>query len=121
MYTILALVPFVVFFITWLIVYNSKRDKRKATHLSMDLTTVFLIGSVGYMSRNLFNSSLLLWLIILLFLIAAGLLGSMQNRMKGRIDLKKIVRTLSRLGFLVLTTCYVMLVVVGIGKYMFLS
>ncbi|SDC73571.1 Protein of unknown function [Paenibacillus sp. UNCCL117] len=121
LYTLLALVPFVVFFITWLIVYYNKRDKRKATHLSMDVTTLFLIGSVAYMSRNLFNSAFLLWMIVLLFLVAAGLLGSMQNRLKGRVDLKKIARTLSRLGFLVLTACYVMLLVVGIGKYMLQS
>lgn len=84
----------------------------------MDITTLFLIGSVAFMSRNLFGSGMLFWTIVLLFLIAAGLLGNLQNRMKGRIDIIKIARTLGRFGFLVLTACYVLLLVVGIGKYM---
>ncbi|MEK8129703.1 DUF3397 domain-containing protein [Paenibacillus filicis] len=121
LYTLLALVPFVAFFITWFIVYRMTGDKRRATHLSMDITTLFLIGSVGFISRNLFGSAFLLWMIILLFLVAAGLLGSMQTRMKGRVNLMKITRTLSRLGFLILTACYVLLLVVGIGTYMFQS
>ncbi|MED4601123.1 DUF3397 domain-containing protein [Paenibacillus validus] len=119
LYMLLALVPFVAFFIVWTIAYWVSRDKRKATHLSMDITTLFLIGSVAFMSRNLFGSGMLSWTIVLLFLVAAGLLGNLQNRLKGRIDMMKIARTLGRFGFLVLTACYVLLLVVGIGKYMF--
>ncbi|MBP1156291.1 hypothetical protein ACVLD2_003002 [Paenibacillus sp. PvR052] len=119
LYKVIAFVPFVAFMIIWLIGYYSYgRDKRKATHLSMDITTLFLIGSVAYMSRNLFGSGMLLWTIVLLFLIAAGLLGNLQNRIKGRIDVVKIVRTLGRLGFLLLGACYVLLLFIGIGKYM---
>ncbi|TVY09614.1 DUF3397 domain-containing protein [Paenibacillus cremeus] len=117
-YTMLSLVPFVAFFITWFIVFMISRNKRQATYMSMDITTLFLIGSVAYMSRNLFGSAMLLWTIVLLFLVAAGLLGNVQNRMKGRIDLVKIARMLSRVGFLALTACYVVLLILGIGKYM---
>ncbi|GLI08347.1 hypothetical protein YDYSG_43780 [Paenibacillus tyrfis] len=118
LYTFLALVPFVAFFIVWVAVYYYTKDKRRATHLSMDITTLFLIGSVAFMSRNLFDSGMLLWTIVLLFLVAAGLLGNMQNRLKGKIDLIKIARTLGRLGFVLLTACYVLLLFIGIGKYM---
>ncbi|ALS21355.1 DUF3397 domain-containing protein [Paenibacillus naphthalenovorans] len=122
LYKVIAFVPFVAFLITWLIVYyGCGRNKRKATYVSMDITTLFLIGSVAYMSRNLFGSGMLLWTIILFFLIAAGLLGNLQNRIKGRIDLVKIVRTLGRLGFLLLGACYVLLLFFGIGKYMISS
>lgn len=118
LYTFLAVVPFVAFIIVWIAVYYYTKDKRKATHLSMDITTLFLIGSVAFMSRNLFDSGMLLWTIVLLFLVAAGLLGNMQNRLKGKIDLIKIARTLGRLGFVLLTACYVLLLFIGIGKYM---
>ncbi len=118
LYTFLALVPFVAFFIVWVTVYYYTKDKRRATHLSMDITTLFLIGSVAFMSRNLFDSGMLLWTIVLLFLVAAGLLGNMQNRLKGKIDLIKIARTLGRLGFVLLAACYVLLLFIGIGKYM---
>ncbi|MFB6363784.1 DUF3397 domain-containing protein [Paenibacillus elgii] len=118
LYMFLAVVPFVAFIIVWVAVYYYTKDKRKATHLSMDITTLFLIGSVAFMSRNLFDSGMLLWTIVLLFLVAAGLLGNMQNRLKGKIDLIKIARTLGRLGFVLLTACYVLLLFIGIGKYM---
>ncbi len=118
LYTFFAIVPFVAFFIVWIAVYYITKNKRKATHLSMDITTLFLIGSVAFMSRNLFDSGMLLWTIVLLFLVAAGLLGNMQNRLKGKIDLIKIARTLGRLGFVLLTACYVLLLFIGIGKYM---
>lgn len=119
LYKVIAFVPFVAFAITWLIAYYGYgRNKRKATHLSMDITTLFLIGSIAYMSRLLFGSGMLLWTIVLFFLIAAGLLGNMQHRIKGRINLVKIARTLGRLGFLLLGACYVLLLFIGIGKYM---
>ncbi|UUZ85542.1 DUF3397 domain-containing protein [Paenibacillus sp. P26] len=121
LYAVLALVPFVAFFITWFIAYRFTRDKRRSTHYSMDITTLFLIGSVAYMGRNIFGSGMLLWTLLLLFLVAAGSLGNLQNRLKGRIDLIKIARTLSRLGFLVLSACYLLLLVIGIGKNMIIQ
>ncbi|MCZ8518757.1 MULTISPECIES: DUF3397 domain-containing protein [Paenibacillus] len=118
LYLFLALVPFAAFLLTWGAVYGITRDKRKATHYSMDITSVFLIGSVAVMSRNIFGSGMLGWTVVLVFLVAAGLLGNMQNRKRGKVDLVRIARTLGRLGFVFLSACYVLLLLVGIGKYM---
>lgn len=120
LYTFISLFPFVAFFITRFASYWITRDKKKSTHLSMDITTLFLIGSVWSMSRNVLQSGMLIWIILLLFLIAAGLLGNLQNRLRGKIDLWKIGKTMSRFGFIVLTACYVILLCLGIGKYMLL-
>ncbi|PZE22664.1 DUF3397 domain-containing protein [Paenibacillus xerothermodurans] len=117
-YTFLALVPFVAFFAAWGITYWFTRNKRKATHAAIDVTTLFLIGSVSVITRELFGTSFGLWAVVLLFLIAGGLLGNLQNRIKGKINLLKIVRTLSRLGFVVLSACYLVLICIGIGKNM---
>lgn len=121
LYTLLSVFPPVAFLITWFIANGVWRDKRKATHVSMDVTTLFLIGSVSVMSRTIFGTPMVFWGIMLLFLIAAGLLGNLQNRLKGRIDLRKIVKTVGRLGFLVLSACYALLLCIGIGKYMIAS
>lgn len=120
-YVFLAFVPFVAFFITWFIVYGFSRNKRQSTYWSMDVTTLFLIGSLAYMSRAVFQSSWLLWIVILLFLIAAGVLGNLQNRIRGKLNVLKIAKTLSRLGFLVLTALYVLLMAIGIGKSMLIQ
>ncbi|MDQ1912972.1 DUF3397 domain-containing protein [Paenibacillus sp. GD4] len=117
-YTMLAMVPFVAFLVTWFIVYWVCKDKKTATHLSMDVTTLFLIGSVAVMSNRLFQSGMLFWTVVLLFLVLAGLLGNLQTRIRGRVDMGKIAKTLSRLGFVVLSACYVVLLIIGIGKYM---
>jgi hypothetical protein len=114
----LAMVPFVAFLVTWFIVYWVCKDKKTATHLSMDVTTLFLIGSVAVMSNRLFQSGMLFWTVVLLFLVLAGLLGNLQTRIRGRVDMGKIAKTLSRLGFVVLSACYVVLLIIGIGKYM---
>ncbi len=84
----------------------------------MDVTTLFLIGSVAVMSNRLFQSGMLFWTVVLLFLVLAGLLGNLQTRIRGRVDMGKIAKTLSRLGFVVLSACYVVLLIIGIGKYM---
>jgi hypothetical protein len=120
-YTFLALVPFVSFFAAWGIVYWLSRDKKKATHIAIDITTFFLVGSVSVLTRQLFGTGFGLWAVILLFLIAGGLLGNLQNRVRGRINLYKIVKTLLRFGFVILSACYVLLVFIGIGKYIIVS
>ncbi|MCS7463427.1 DUF3397 domain-containing protein [Paenibacillus doosanensis] len=116
-YTFLALVPFVCFFAAWGIVYGLTKEKKKATYMAVDITTLFLIGSVTVMTRNIFQSGFGLWAVILLFLVVGGLLGSMQSRLRGKIDPLKIVRSLLRIGFVVLSASYVLLLFIGIGKY----
>ncbi|MCR8634983.1 MULTISPECIES: DUF3397 domain-containing protein [Paenibacillus] len=120
-YTFLALVPFVSFFAAWGIVYWVTGDKKRATHFAIDITTLFLIGSVSLMTRQLFGTGFGLWFVLLLFLIAGGLIGNMQNRMKGKINFYKIIKSLLRLGFVVLSACYVLLLFIGIGKYIISS
>jgi hypothetical protein len=120
-YTFLALVPFVSFFIVWGIVYGITKDKRKATHRAIDITTLFLIGSVSVLTRHLFGTGFGLWAVILIFLIAGGMLGNLQNRVKGKINFLKITRSLLRFGFVFLSACYVLLLCIGIGKYMLTS
>ncbi|NOU95421.1 DUF3397 family protein [Paenibacillus sp. LMG 31456] len=120
-YTFLALVPFVSFFAAWGITYWVTGDKKRATHMAIDITTLFLIGSVSVMTRQLFGTGFGLWFVLLLFLITGGMIGNLQNRTKGKINLYKIVKTLLRLGFVVLSACYVLLLFIGIGKYIVTS
>jgi hypothetical protein len=120
-YTFLALVPFVSFFVAWGVVYGLTKNKKKATHTAIDVTTLFLIGSVSVLTKKLLGSEMGLWFVVLLFLVSGGLIGNLQNRMKGKIDLRKIVKTLLRLGFVVLSTCYVLLLCFGLGKYIVTS
>jgi hypothetical protein len=120
-YTFLALVPFVAFFVVWGFVYWVTQDNRKATHRAIDITTFFLIGSVSVMTKYLFGTGYGLWAVILIFLIAGGMLGNLQTRVKGKINLLKIMRSLLRFGFIFLSACYILLLCIGIGKYIWTS
>lgn len=120
-YTFLALMPFVSFFAAWGIVYKVTKDKKKATSAAIDVTTLFLIGSVSVLTKRLLDSEFGLWFVVLMFLIAGGLIGNMQNRLKGKVDLVKILKAMLRLGFVVLSACYLLLLCIGLGKYIITS
>jgi hypothetical protein len=50
----------------------------------MDVTMLFLIGSVSVIWNHLFQAKFGFWLIILVLLIAFGLIGGYQNQTKGK-------------------------------------
>lgn len=114
LYAFFAVVPFVPFFAAWLIAYVRLRDKRRATRLAMDVTTLFLIGSVSIMFRKTTGSALGLWIVILLFLLLAGFIGRQQNKLKGKVNVPRIVKIVFRLAFFVMSLLYFALLLVGI-------
>lgn len=118
LYAGLALVPFIPFLVAWFTVYFITSNKKRATRISMDITSVLLLGSVSIMLHEIFRSWFVFWLLILLFLIAAGLIGRQQNVLRGSIDVAKILKILSRIGFLVLSLIYIVLVIISISNYM---
>ncbi len=118
-YAALAVVPFIPFFIIWIALYFVYKNKKKAMNISMDMTTLLLVGSVTAMFNDIFKSGFGFWLILLFFLTAFGLLGGLQNRLKGRLDVKKLVKALWRFGFLALSALYVLFLFIGLGKYIY--
>jgi hypothetical protein len=114
-YASLAVVPFITFALVWVVVYALKKEKKFATTFAMDVTTVLLIGVVSALYNRLFQSTFGLYLLLLLFLIAFGFLGNIQQRSKGKVDLRRIVRAIWRLGFLGLSAAYILLVTIGMA------
>lgn len=115
----LAVAPFISFFALWFVSYFIFRNKKKATALAMDITMFFLIAVVSVMFNEIFNSGLGFWLILLFFLIAAGLMGSAQTRLKGRVDAVKIYKVIWRIGFIFLGVLYILFIFIGIIKNIF--
>ncbi|RQW11771.1 DUF3397 domain-containing protein [Paenibacillus rhizophilus] len=109
--------PVLPFFLVYYISVSLGRGKKPALQLAMDVTTVFLLFSVSALFNNLFQSGFGFYLILILVLIAAGLIGGAQNRIKGRVDGKRLLRAVWRLGFLVMGTGYVIFMVFGMIKY----
>lgn len=115
-YAAFAVMPFLSFVLIWLLTYVFLRDKKKSTRLTMDITTLFLIGIVSAQWDNLFRSTFGFWLIVLVILIFFGLVGGFQTKEKGRTDLFKVTRVVWRLSFVGLSALYIILLLLIVGR-----
>jgi len=115
-YGLLALIPFIPFGIVYAIARLMHGDRKRAFRLAMDVTTALLIGIVSVLFNEIFGSSFGFYGILLAVLIAAGLLGNLQYRKKGRIDASRIGRAVWRLGFFALSLLYVLFMCIRIGQ-----
>ncbi|MFF2909690.1 DUF3397 domain-containing protein [Paenibacillus sp. NPDC057934] len=113
----LSVIPVVPFLLVYFIGTGMKKDRRKIFFLAMDVSTIFLLLSVSALFNNIFSSKSGFYLILLIVLISAGLIGGAQNRMKGKVDGKRILRAVWRLSFIVMSTFYVLFMFVGLIKY----
>ncbi|NMO94794.1 DUF3397 domain-containing protein [Paenibacillus lemnae] len=114
---VMSLVPIIPFGLVYLIVYYSTRDKKQATGLSMDVTTLFLLVSVSALFNILFKSQSGFYLMMLLLLITAGLIGGAQNRWKGKVDGKRLFRAVWRLAFVSMSAGYILFAFIGLVQY----
>jgi hypothetical protein len=110
-------IPIVPFLLVYFIGTGMKKDRRKTFFLAMDVTTIFLFLSVSALFNNIFKSGFGFYLILLIVLISAGLIGGAQNRLKGKVDGKRILRAVWRLSFIVMSVGYVLFMLVGLIKY----
>lgn len=115
-----SILPFFPFLIVFAVSrYILKMEKKKSLLSSMDITTFFLIFSVAALFNVIFTSRFGFYLILLLLLLALGLIGGAQNRIKGKVDSKRLCRAVWRLTFMAMTLAYILLTVVGIFKNIF--
>lgn len=117
-----SILPFFPFLIVFVICrFMLKMEKKKSLLASMDITTAFLILSIATLFNVIFVSRFGFYLILLLLLLALGLIGGAQNRIKGKVDGKRLCRAVWRLTFVGTALTYVLLTVIGIFKNIFNS
>ncbi|WP_410768031.1 DUF3397 domain-containing protein [Fontibacillus sp. BL9] len=114
---ILAIMPVIPFVLVYFIASYVKKDKKAAVKLAMDVTTVFLILSVSALFNNVFGSNFGFYLILLVLLIATGLIGGAQNRLKGKVDMRRLVRAVWRLTFAGTGVAYILLFLISFITY----
>jgi hypothetical protein len=113
-YVALAYIPHLTFIIIWFLIYFIKKDKKKSTRLAIDITTALLLGTVAMQMHKLFGSWFGFWFMLFLILLITGLIGRQQNDLRGFVHLPRILKILSRIGFVVLSFFYVVLLLVGL-------
>ena len=113
-YGYLSVLPFIPFAAVYIGTYLYSRDRKQSIRMAMDVTMVFLIGSVSGLFNQLFGGSFGFYGILLVMLICAGLLGNLQYRTKGRFDPVRIIRVIWRIGFFVLALLYIIFLIIGL-------
>ncbi|GAA0412009.1 DUF3397 domain-containing protein [Paenibacillus motobuensis] len=113
-FTILPIIPF---FLVYLISIFLKKEKRASLLLAMDVTTFFLILSVSILFNNVFHSQFGFYLILLILLIVVGLIGGAQNRLKGKVDVNRMLRAVWRLAFAGAGIVYIILFLISFFTY----
>ena len=113
-YASVAIVPIIPFFIVFFFMRARTGARKMAIRKAMDVTPVFLITTVAVLINNRFGGSFGLYLILLIMLILAGLIGNAQNRARGTVDAAKLFRAVWRLSFFGMSVLYVLLMFVEV-------
>lgn len=122
LYALLGTVPFLLFPLAGLTAYLIVKDRKKAVRFAADFTMFFLIGSVSVVYDELFGTTVKgFWLVLLLMLLLTGLLGNLQNRVRGKLNPDKLFRAVWRIGFLILAVAYLLMLIIGIIKQMIVA
>ncbi|MNO70944.1 hypothetical protein D3C76_618450 [compost metagenome] len=115
--TVLSIIPIAPFLLVYFITYYLKKDKKRSITLAMDVTTLFLILAVSALFNNVFGSNFGFYLILLILLITLGLIGGAQNRLKGKVDIRRMLRAVWRLTFAGTGIAYVVLFLISFITY----
>lgn len=116
---VFSILPFFPFILVFFIYRKWKNNERNALLVAMDVTTVFLIVSVSALFNNIFDSKSGFYLILLFLLIAVGMIGGAQNRMKGKVDITRMLRAVWRMAFAIMTCSYILFTIIGLFRYIF--
>ncbi|WP_438351635.1 DUF3397 domain-containing protein [Paenibacillus sp. FA6] len=120
-FIIFSILPFFPFLLVYFSHLKWKNNKRNALLVAMDVTTVFLIISVSALFNNIFTSRSGFYLILLFLLLAVGMIGGAQNRIKGKVDVTRMVRAVWRMAFIIMMCSYALFAVIVLFKYIYKS
>jgi predicted lysophospholipase L1 biosynthesis ABC-type transport system permease subunit len=110
---IFVLIPFLGYFISFILAKEIMKNHRKAVHLAIDVTTFLLIVSVHFIVIAIWQTSYL-WLIFLIICSIGVLFAIMYWNAKGEIHYPKVLRGFWRLNFLLFFTAYITLMITGL-------
>jgi hypothetical protein len=121
--TIPIVVPFGTFISIYFFLIWKKKSKKDAATYAVNITTFFLIVAVIMMHGLIKEPESLgaIWWVILFFLMTGGLIGWLQFKVKGRMDVPKILRAVWRLAFVCFTIMYFFLFFTGINHFLQLT
>ncbi|WP_128896017.1 DUF3397 domain-containing protein [Longirhabdus pacifica] len=111
---VFSVVPFITFFLIWGGMYLWKRDVKKTFILSMDITTAFLILSVSALINKVYDTPAGIYIIFFILITTCAGLVYLQKKVRKSINIKKAIKSVWRLSFVILTVAYIILLIPGI-------
>lgn len=110
---IFVMIPFLGYFISFILAKEIMKSHRKAVHVAIDITTFLLIVSVHFIVIAIWQTSYL-WIIFLVICAVGVLFVIMYWKAKGEIDYPKVLRGFWRVNFLLFFTAYITLMITGL-------
>ncbi|MCA0987971.1 DUF3397 domain-containing protein [Guptibacillus algicola] len=106
--------PLLAWYIVYIITVKVTKKKKYSIRLATDLSTLFFILSVHFICVELFQRSYL-WIIFILMLIIAVAFTVLHWKTKEDISIRKVMKGAWRFNFLVFSTGYVLLLLIGLA------
>ncbi|MDH5161089.1 DUF3397 domain-containing protein [Heyndrickxia oleronia] len=110
--SIFIMLPFLGYFLSFILVKQLTRNHRRAVSIAIDITTLILIISVHFLIKGIWGQSLL-WLIILIILMIGLVFVVFYRSVRDEIEYSRVFKGFWRLNFLFFTTIYIILFVYG--------
>ncbi|RKD24087.1 hypothetical protein BEP19_06675 [Ammoniphilus oxalaticus] len=118
--TIPVFTPFVVFATVFLLFQWKNKSRKVAIGLAVNVTTFFLIVAVT-MFYNLTKQDGTIgasWWVLLFFVTTGGAIAWLQYKIKGQVELLKMIRAVWRLAFVCFTFAYIILFFFSIQHFL---
>ncbi|WP_185819773.1 DUF3397 domain-containing protein [Salibacterium salarium] len=109
--------PFLAWYIVYIIIVKSTKKKGKAIRMAVDITTVFFIVAVHLLIKEISGQSFL-WLIFLIILTTAVLFTIMHYRAREEVEFLRLMKGIWRFTFFLFTAFYILLVCYGWVNYL---
>ncbi|QHA91697.1 DUF3397 domain-containing protein [Bacillus sp. N1-1] len=105
--------PLLAWYLVYIITVKMTRKKKFSFRLAVDLSTIFFILSVHFILIELVGKSFL-WVILLMIIGAAGAFTILHWKTKEDIHIHKVIKGAWRFNFLLFSTGYVVLLLIGL-------
>lgn len=106
-------VPILAWYVVYIITVKLTKKKKYSIKFAIDVSTFFFILSVHFISIELFDRSYL-WIIFILIIISAVVFTILHWKTKEDISMSKVMKGAWRFNFLVFSTGYILLLLIGL-------
>lgn len=117
LFAVFATLPFLSFFIIYIIAYVRTKSKKESIRWAINITTLFLLFTVSGMMESITGSTAGFWWMIVILILCAGGLLLLQWKIRQQIYLVKVLRSLWYVSFLLFSITYLILIPIGIFTY----